>query len=393
MRKIIMLSGIGLILFLAACTESPRDLHDNAYYVVDAHNDVLLRVMKGEDITQWTSSGHSDIPRLLAGGVDAQVFTIWVNPSIYPQDLSFEQANTMIDALYEIEERASQKFEIARMYDDLVRIERAGKLAGIIGVEGGHSIENSLEKLEYLLNRGMRYLGITWNNSTGWATSAMDETEMEDLPYSGLTDFGRDVVQKCNELGIMVDVSHCGEQTFWDIIETTSKPIIASHSSVYTLCPHYRNLKDEQLIAIRDNSGVVFVNFYPGFLDSTYAARVDKIEESYQRELDSLKTLYGEDSEDYWQSRMDILEVPLSAIAPSIDVLIDHIDYIVRLIGSDHVGLGSDFDGISVTPQGLEDCTKFPAITEKLLDRGYSKSDIKKILGENFKRVFHEVVG
>ena len=391
MRKTVTLMIVLLVIFLA-CTESDHDFHHQSY-VVDAHNDVLLRVMKGEDITQWTFSGHSDIPRLLAGGVDAQVFSVWVNPAVYSPDNFFDRANEEIDALYEIGERAQDKFKIAKTYDDLVQIERAGKLAAIIGVEGGHHIESSLEKLLHLFNRGMRYITITWNNSTDWATSARDETEKEDLPFLGLTEFGREVVRKCNELGVMVDISHVGEQTFWDIIETTSKPIIASHSCVYTLCPHYRNLKDDQLRAIQDNGGVVFVNFFPAFIDSTFNARADKVKEALQRELDSLKASLGEDSEDYWLGRDEILAEPMAKVAPPLDFLIDHIDYIAQLIGPNHVGLGSDFDGIYVPPQGLEDCTRFPAITEKLLDRGYSKTDIKKILGENFKRVFKKVVG
>lgn len=391
MKKAVTAIILSAFVFLA-CTESVRDFHDQAY-LADAHNDVLLRVMRGEDITLWTSSGHSDIPRLLAGGVDAQVFSVWVSPYFFPLDSSFEQANAEIDALYELEERAADRFELARRYDDLVRIEQSGKLAAIIGVEGGHHIENSLENLEKLFNRGMRYLTLTWNNSTKWATSAQDEAEKEELPFLGLTDFGREIVSKCNELGVMVDVSHVGEQTFWDVMETSSKPVIASHSSAYALCPHYRNLKDDQLLAMKENGGVVFVNFYPAFIDSTFADRADSVKENYRHELDSLKTLYDEESEEYWVSRMDILEASLAQVAPSIDILIDHIDHIARLIGPDHVGLGSDFDGISVPPQGLEDCTKFPAITEKLFERGYSRSDVRKILGENFKRVFREVVG
>lgn len=382
-----------LIAFLfSACTESVRDFHDRAY-VADAHNDVLLRIMQGEDITQWTTSGHSDIPRLLAGGVDVQVFSVWINPATFPLDSSFDYADAEFDALYELERRVPDRFEIARTYDDLVRIEGTKKLAAVIGVEGGHHIEGSLENLEYFFNRGMRYLTLTWNNSTAWATSAMDETEKEDLPSRGLTDFGREIVRKCNELGVMVDISHVGEQTFWDVMQTTSNPVIASHSSAYGLCPHYRNLKDDQLFAIKDNGGVVFVNFYPKFIDSTFAAREDSVEEIFARELDSLKSLYNRDSEVYWEKRMDILGAPLAAVSPSMEILIDHIDYIAQLIGPEHVGLGSDFDGISVPPQGLEDATRFPAITEKLLQRGYSKTDVRKILGENFKRVFKEAVG
>lgn len=392
MIKRIDVSAIGLLILLSGCAESPGDFHQKAY-IADTHNDVLLRVMRGEDIAQLTSTGHSDIPRLAEGGVDMQVFAVWVDPGTYLPDRSFVRANAMIDALYELEKRVPDKLEITGSHDDLERIERAGKLAAAIGVEGGHSIENSLEKLEHLYNRGMRYLGVTWNNSTDWATSGKDETEKEDLAFRGLTEFGRQVIRMCNDLGVIVDVSHCGEQTFRDIIETTTKPIIASHSSVYSLCPHFRNLKDDQLRAIKENGGVVFVNFYPGYLDSTFEARYADVRNAHRQELDSLKVLYNEDSEDYWYGRIQVLREDLATVAPPVDMLIDHMDYIARLIGPDHVGLGSDFDGVSVLPQGIEDCTKLPIITEMLLERGHSRSDVRKILGENFKRVFREVVG
>lgn len=381
-----------LMILITACGDTTDTFHHQSF-VADTHNDVLLRVMQGEDISQITSSGHSDIPRMLEGGIDAQVFSIWVNPTEYGRNNSYNRAIEMIEALENIQATIPNQFEIAKSYDDLLRIEKAGKLAGIIGVEGGHAIENVMINLIRLYRRGMRYLTLTWNNSTRWATSALDETKNEDIPFRGLTDFGRKIVKKCNELGIMIDVSHLGEQAFWDVIETTTQPIIASHSCVYSLCPHFRNLKDDQLKAIKDNGGVVFVNFYPGYLDSTFKDKADAIEEAHQRELDSLKALYDEESDDYWYGSMAILGEELAKAAPTVDAVIDHIDYIAKLIGVDHVGLGSDFDGVSVLPKGLEDCTKMPVITRKLLHRGYSKEDVRKILGENFRRIFKEVVG
>lgn len=381
-----------LMILITACGDTTDTFHHQSF-VADTHNDVLLRVMQGEDISQITSSGHSDIPRMLEGGIDAQVFSIWVNPTEYGRNNSYNRAIEMIEALENIQATIPNQFEIAKSYDDLLRIEKAGKLAGIIGVEGGHAIENVMINLIRLYRRGMRYLTLTWNNSTRWATSALDETKNEDIPFRGLTDFGRKIVKKCNELGIMIDVSHLGEQAFWDVIETTTQPIIASHSCVYSLCPHFRNLKDDQLKAIKDNGGVVFVNFYPGYLDSTFKDKADAIEEAHQRELDSLKALYDEESDDYWYGSMAILGEELAKAAPTVDAVIDHIDYIAKLIGVDHVGLGSDFDGVSVLPKGLEDCTKMPVITRKLLQRGYSKEDVRKILGENFRRIFKEVVG
>ncbi|MFQ6615276.1 MAG: dipeptidase [Fidelibacterota bacterium] len=379
-------------LILTACTESPRKFHDRAY-VADTHNDVLLRVMRGEDIAVRTSSGHSDVPRLEEGGVDMQVFSVWVDPATYGSGSSFQRANEMIDSLVSLAERIPQRLEIARSYDDLERLEREGKLAAVIGVEGGHAIENSLEKLKVLHQRGMRYLTVTWNNSLDWASSAKDETKGDMGPFAGLNKFGREVIRSCNDLGVMVDVSHAGEQTFWDIIGSTTRPVIASHSSVYAICPHFRNLKDDQLQAIKDNGGVVFVNFFPGYLDSTFEGRYLQVEKAHQEELDSLAGIYSRDSEDFWYGRIQILRDDLSTVAPPVDLLIDHIDYIANLIGVDHVGLGSDFDGVSVLPRGMEDATRVPLITEKLLQRGYSRRDVRKILGENFKRVFRETVG
>jgi len=382
----------GLVFLSTIYSQSADRLHFDSY-VADTHNDVLLRVLRGDDITEWTTNGHSDIPRLLAGGMDAQVFAVWVNPSEFLPDSAFYQANKMIDALERVAAVAPEEIGIADCYADLIQLEQEGKLAAVIGVEGGHSIENSLVKLEELHARGMSYLGITWNNSTDWATSAKDESGAEELRFKGLTDFGRHVVRRCNELGVIVDVSHSGEQTFWDILEVTTNPIIASHSSVYALCPHFRNLKDDQLRAIKENGGAVFVNFYPGYIDSTFEQKAEEIRERHQAELDSLKKHYGEESDDYWYASMDVLETDIGEVAPSVDVLVDHIDYISKLIGPEHVGLGSDFDGVSVLPKGVEDCTKLPVITEKLLERGYSEEDIRKILGGNFKRVFKEVVG
>ncbi|MCS5651703.1 MAG: dipeptidase, partial [Candidatus Marinimicrobia bacterium] len=333
------------------------------------------------------------LPRLKEGGIDLEVFAIWVNPNEYVPHGSYDQANKMIDALEDICTRASEIIAIPRTFDDLLINDAQGKISAMIGIEGGHPLENSLDKLQHFYDRGMRYLGITWNNSTDWATSAKDEISGKLLPFRGLTEFGKDVIKKCNELGVIIDVSHCGEKTFYDILETTVQPIIASHSSVYNICPHFRNLNDAQLMAIKENGGVVFVNYYPAYIDSTFEKRADQVLKKHEQALDSLKELYNEESDDYWYKSQDIIYKDLAAVAPSLDQLIDHIDYIVNLLGVDYVGLGSDFDGVEVLPRGLEDCSKIPAITKKLFERGYSKESIRKILGENFKRVFRQVVG
>lgn len=258
----------------------------------------------------------------------------------------------------------------------------------MMGVEGGHMIEESLANLETFYKRGVRYMTLTWNNSTSWATSAMDETTKKDsLRRRGLTEFGRQVVKRMNELGMMVDVSHVGEQTFLDVITNTTKPVIASHSCVYNLCPVFRNLKDEQIKAIGKNGGVIHINFYSGFVDSNYIERQNRFSRAHQKEVDSLKALKWANYEmDEWLAKTYPTEA--GSLRPTLSRLLDHLDYIVRLIGVDHVGIGSDFDGISSAPQELDDVTGFPNFTKGLLERGYSKKDVKKILGGNFIRVF-----
>lgn len=262
------------------------------------------------------------------------------------------------------------------------------KIGCMIGVEGGHMIEDNLSYLEQFYRRGARYMTLTWNNSTSWATSAQDETTKKDsLPFNGLTTFGKQVVRRMNELGMLVDVSHVGEQTFWDAINTTTKPVIASHSCVHALCPVFRNLKDNQLKAIGKNGGVVHLNFYSGFVDSSFQRRAREFNLAHRAERDSLRNLkwVNYEIEEYLLAKYP---GEASSLRPPLSLLIDHIDYIVRLIGADHVGLGSDFDGISSAPKELKDVTNMPLITKALLQRGYSKADVRKILGENFIRVF-----
>ena len=391
LSKYKLLSLLIIIFLFLACEKDFAKIHDEAF-VVDTHNDVLLRSLIGRDILKDLPESHSDLTKFKKGGMDCQVFSIWVSPFEFKKDQYYRRANEMISQLEFLCSQVPEEWAIPFDYQDLLRNEKEGIMSCMIGVEGGHAIENDLGKLDALYSRGMRYLGITWNNSTSWATSAKDETEKSDLlEFIGLTNFGKKVIRKCNDLGVMVDVSHSGEKTFWDIIETTNKPIIASHSSVYKICPHFRNLKDDQLLAIKKNGGVVFVNFYPGYIDSTYSAKYDIVKKQFKSETDSLAKLYDNDSDLYWYKENELLEPKLSEIVPDVGTVIDHIDYIVKLIGVDHVGIGADWDGVEILPRGIEDLSKMPIITEKLIKRGYSVRDVKKILGGNFKRVFKEI--
>jgi membrane dipeptidase len=277
---------------------------------------------------------------------------------------------------------------LATTPNELLKAVKQKKLATLIGLEGGHMIEDKIENLEALFNRGTRYMTLTWNNSTPWATSAADESKA-DFPAEkkGLNELGRSIVRRMNQLGMLVDLSHVGERTFWDAISVVNKPVLVSHSCVYSLCPVPRNLKDDQIRAIAKNGGVIHLNFFSGFLDSSFQRRNRDFVRRHKSEVDSLRKASRTSFEiEEWMVEKYPNEAATSR--PPLSILIDHIDYIVKLVGVNHVGLGSDFDGITSAPQQLDDVSDLPVITRELLARGYSKRDINKILGENFMRVF-----
>jgi len=364
-----------------------RKIHQKAI-LVDTHNDVLIATMQGLNIaTDLTGKTHSDLARFKKGGVDAQIFSVWCDET-YGPGKAYHYANAEIDSLYAIIARNPNKIMLTRTPAELEQAVKQKKLAALIGVEGGHMIEDNLTNLENLFNRGARYLTLTWNNSTSWATSAKDETE-GNLPESkkGLTDFSKQVVRRMNQMGMLVDVSHTGEKTFWDVIHTTSKPILVSHSCVYNLTPQFRNLKDDQIKAVAKNGGVIHLNFYSGFLDKDFLNREKQFFTRHKPEIDFLTNLKWQTFDiQSWLVKKYASEVQSSR--PPLSALLDHLDYIVKLVGVDYVGFGSDFDGITSAPQQLDDVTSFPLITKELLARGYSKKDIEKILGGNFIRVF-----
>ena len=313
--------------------------------LIDLHNDIL-EVMTSDTsyhLKYRHNYNHTDIPRLKDGGVDVQFFSVWVSPTQYTN--YFQQAQVMLNIfnseIYDNQNSIAQ----ARSWNEADSLIQQNKIAAVIGVEGGHHIENSIEKLVSLYNYGMRYMTITWNNSTDWAVSAQDSRSTT----VGLSDFGRQVIRTMDSLGIIIDVSHTGIKTIQDILQETQNPIIASHSGVRALRNHYRNLYDWQIQDIANSGGVIGVVFYPYFLNGTSNAAIQDV--------------------------------------------IAHIDYIKNLVGIDYVAIGSDFDGIEVVPLGLEDTSKFPNLTEALFDHGYTKEEIEKILFKNFKRVFEQVCG
>ena len=387
--SILFILVFSLFLF-SSCEKSTYDIHMEAF-VADAHNDILLRAMEGEDILSYHPESHSDIEKFKQGGVDLQVFSIWVSP-YDDQKRFFQDANDMINKLNFLVTRVPDRWNIAKSYQDIMYNNRKNKMSCVIGVEGGHVIGEDIEKLNILYENGMRYLGLTWNNSNKLASSAKDEyTKGESLPFIGLSDFGKQVVRRCNEIGVIVDVSHIGEQAFWDVVNTTNDPIIASHSSVHKLCPHYRNLKDAQIKAIAKTGGAVFINFYPGYIDSTFSEKANIVNIKYDTELDMLASKYDTLSNEYWYEEMKLLKHEKARIAPSINDVVKHIKYVVDLVGIDHVGIGSDYDGVEIMPTGLENVTKLPFLTKKLIEHGYTIREVRKILGDNFKRIFKEV--
>jgi membrane dipeptidase len=356
--------------------------------VADSHNDILTASLEKKVSMDNELKGktHSDLTRFKQGGVDVQIFSVWCDGS---KENPWRWANREMDTLDAVIARNPQKITIVRSMKELKRAVKQEKLAAMFGVEGGHMIENDLGKLDSMYARGVRYMTLTWNNSTSWATSAMDETTKKDslaATHKGLTDFGKDVVRHMNRIGMMVDISHTGEQTFWDDIHTTTKPVLASHSNAYSLCPVFRNLKDDQIKAIGENGGVIQLNFYSAFVDSGYKAKETVFVRQRRREIDSLKKT-GMSAEYAQTTIFEKYAAEVNTARPPLSMLLDHLDYIVKMIGIDHVGLGSDFDGMNSAPKGLDDITSYPLITKALFERGYSKKDVNKIMGGNLLRV------
>ena len=354
--------------------------------LVDTHNDAITaciekKVSFDQDLT---GINHSDLKRFKEGGLDYQLFSIWCDgEKVNPYAWAMREMDTM-DA---VAARNPDKIVVAKDWKTMNAALKAGKIVAQYGVEGGHMIEDDINRLDTFYNRGVRYMTLTWNNSPSWASS---HTAEKDPTYSGpkgLTSFGKTIIARMNQLGIIVDVSHIGETTFWDAINTTTKPVIASHSNAYSICPVTRNLKDEQIKAIGKNGGVICLNFFSGFVDSNFSKKDMAFRKTHSAEIDSLLAT-GIQREYAFTMISDKYKNESEAIKPTIEQLMQHFDHIVNLIGVDHVGIGSDFDGINSAPQGLSTVLDYPNFTKALIARGYSNKDIKKVLGGNFLRVY-----
>jgi len=363
--------------------------------VIDTHADTPQRFLdEGFDMgsTDPGDVGHMSLDKARRGNLGAEFFSIWVDPETNQGHFA-QHTFDLIDAVYEQAARHPDRMMMAFSVADIERAHREHKLAALMGIEGGHSIENDMHLLRDYYRLGVRYMTLSWSNTNEWADSSGDMNDAKIQHHNGLTDFGRQVVLEMNRLGMMVDISHVSDKTFWDAIATSKAPVIASHSSARALVNHPRDMTDDMLRAVAKNGGVVDVNFFSGFVDEDYRKAMEAQSKdqaaAIQKYIDSLKA-EGKPINYIEVDRMGrewMAKIP----RPPLKSLIDHIDHIAKVAGVDHVGLGSDFDGVSgATPQGIDSAADLPRITQALLDRGYSADDIKKILGGNVLRVFRQ---
>jgi len=366
-------------------SDEARQIHREAL-LLDGHNDLpwALRELGTPsfdqfDIAQPQKSLHTDIPRLREGGVGAQFWSVYV-----PADTAYDgtaqlQTLEQIELVRRMIARYPDVFELALTADDVERIHGQGKIASLIGVEGGHAIEDSLAVLDKLYELGARYMTLTHSDTLKWADSATDEAR-----HDGLTPFGEDVVREMNRLGMLVDLSHVSAATMRDALRVTKAPVIFSHSSARAIADHPRNVPDDVLRLVAENGGVVMVNFFPAFIVPE-AARINIERLKLKRQL-------AEQYDDKSQVKAELKKWDLQHPIPhgSVHDVVDHIDHLVRIAGIDHVGIGSDFDGVTALPDQLTDVSCYPYITQELLNRGYAKEQIQKILGLNVLRAMRE---
>lgn len=356
-----------------------RKIHFGAL-VVDTHIDTTPKLERPEwAITERQNEGHVDLPRMREGGLDAVFFSIYMNGRITGPPAVAESIER-ISAVHELVRRSPAQFALCRTADQVRQAHRAGKVAALMGMEGGHMINNSLPTLRMYAALGVRYLTLTHGVHTDWADSSGQEPK-----HNGLTDFGKQVVGELNRLGVMVDISHVADKTFWDALEVSRAPLIASHSSCRALADHPRNMTDEMIKALAKGGGVIQITFVDSFIDPALR--------KYQQQMgsvgDELRAQFpGPENAARRNEEIEKRFGPRPVV--SWERIVDHIDHAVGLVGPDHVGIGSDFDGATM-PRGMEDCSMLPKITEALVARGYKQKDIEKILGGNLLRVMEEV--
>jgi len=361
-----------------------QKVHKSAL-VLDTHNDVTSRTITGFDINKAAADGHTDIVRYRAGGFGAQFFAVYVGANYVEGNGSAHRAMEMIDTVrHDIIGKNPKDFELALTAADIVRIHKSGKIASLMGIEGGHAIEDSLRLLRNFYALGIRYMTLTHSNTNNWAGSSGDL----DGRTKGLSPLGKDIVKEMNRLGMMVDISHVSDKTFWDALAVSSAPLLASHSSCRSISNIPRNMTDEMIVAMAKKGGVVQVNFGCEFL-SQKSAKTSSFGNPAIREkvAAAMKNFKGTLDEQRAKMREVIKEMGLKTIPATLADAVAHIDHIVKIAGIDAVGIGADYDGVDCVPEGLDDVSKMPNLTRALLENGYSAKDIRKIYGENLLRL------
>jgi membrane dipeptidase len=359
---------------------------------VDMHADTTQRMVdEGLDLDQRLRDGHLDAVRMKEGGLDAQFFSIWVEPQLYGGGgaSAVQRADEQIEAVRGLASKHPETWELATTAADIRRIAGEGKLAALMGLEGGYAIDEKLENVERYYKMGVRYMSPAWSVSTSWAGSSGDEVGKK----RGLNDFGKRVVREMNRLGMMVDVSHVSDPTFWDIVNTSTKPVIATHSACRAIANVSRNLDDEMLRALAKTGGVCCVLFYPEFLEPGWSEKKKRVDAEISRLVQQASDAEKGSVARKKMARDRVRTVEYMKRLPPVTVsrIVDHIDHIVKLVGIDHVGIGSDFDGIQAVPTDLATVADLPNLTKELLRRGYTESDVDKILGGNILRVMEEM--
>ena len=403
--------------------DKARKLHFNSL-VVDTHADTISRMVdptnnthgihddpdrgrdhhpiedQGVDISKRLEDGHLDLPRIFEGGLGVQWWSCFVYSGYIAKKETIDRSLVLIDALKRFEKMHPEQIGLALTAEDCREMVKQGKHAVVPCIEGGHAINDNLAVLRQYWDLGVRYITLTHFNTNNWADSSTDAAK-----NNGLSLFGVEVVKEMNKLGMVVDVSHVSDKTFWDTLEVVNKPLMASHSSSWEICKHPRNMKDDMLKAVAKNGGVVCVNFCPPFVSEKLRVESNDLRNQMWEEIEDLERFAKRSASGHFDKSPEYIKLETLKIQnnykkqiseldqATLEDTVDHIDHMVKVAGIDHVGLGSDFDGIANGPVGLEDCTKFPSITEELMRRDYSNSDIQKILGLNTMRVMEENIG
>lgn len=372
-------------------TDGPMSIHQRAI-AIDMHVDTAQRLIDEDvDIQQELSDGHFDAVRARTGGLDAQFFSIWVEPQLFGEKgtRTVKRADDQVAAIRALAEKHPETWLLATSSDDIRRAAQAGKIAALMGLEGGYAIDERLENVQRYYDMGVRYMSPAWSVSTSWAGSSGDDVGRT----RGLNEFGKSVVREMNRLGMMVDVSHVSDQTFWDIIETSTAPVVATHSACRAIADVPRNLTDDMIRALAKTGGVVNVIFYPEHLEPGWSALKKKVDAEIASMVQQASAAEPGDAAQKKLARDRVRQSEYSKRLPPVKVsrIVDHIDHIVKLVGMDHVGIGSDFDGVQITTSDLATVADLPNLTKELLRRGYSDADVVKILGGNMLRVMESL--